>query len=181
MRVLIAGLTGSGKSSVSKTVAEYLGLNYVSGSSLLKTYIKKSFYTWESKEGLEILKERLKDLSIDKSTDNKLIAEIKKSADIVVDSWTMPWLWKEDAIRVYLKAREDIRIERIVRRDKINPKDAKYFINQKDTISQNIYKKLYKIDYSDLSIFDLVLDTSYLSIESVSQIIAKYILNYSKV
>lgn len=180
MRILIAGLTGTGKSSIAKTAAEYLGLNYISGSAILKSLMKNPPTTWESKEGVEKVKERLKNTSIDKKTDTKLLEEIKKNENVVVDSWVAPWIWKGEGIRVYLKTRDDIRVQRVARRDKMDEEEVKKYIETKDKVSKAIYKKLYKVDIDDISIFDLVIDTSYISIETAAQIIARYAMNYSK-
>ena len=52
MKVIVSGLTASGKSSVSKDIASNLSIDYFSASSKLKEILpKKDFEVWESKKG----------------------------------------------------------------------------------------------------------------------------------
>ncbi len=54
MKVIVSGLTASGKSSVATTLALNFGIEYFSASSKLKTLLtKKDFMVWESKKEID--------------------------------------------------------------------------------------------------------------------------------
>ncbi len=180
MKILIAGLTGTGKSTVAKEVASHLGLEYISGSAILRTMLgKPNFQQWESQKGIEMIKERLKKPSADKKTDAELLSIVSKKDNLVVDSWTIPWLYKgEDAIKIYLTADFKERAKRIQSRDKIEENEALKFVKEKDELTAKVYKKLYKIDIFDPKGFHLAIDTSHVNPEVIAELIVRYALNY---
>ena len=92
-------MAGTGKSTLSKKLAEKYGLKYYSGGDALKDLAKAEGYDlsvqgwWESPEGLKFLNERVNDPKFDKVVDDKLL-EYAKQGNVLLDSWTMPWLLK---------------------------------------------------------------------------------------
>lgn len=180
MKILIAGLTGTGKSTVAKEVAGHLGLEYISGSAILRTMLgKPAFQSWESQNGIEMIKARIQKPTADKKTDAELLSIATKKDNIVIDSWTIPWLYKNnDAIKVYLTADFKERVKRVQVRDKIDEATAAKFVKQKDELTAKLYKKIYKIDIFKPEGFHLVIDTTREDPAVISEIIARYALNY---
>ena len=92
-------MAGTGKSTLSKKLAEKYGLRYYSGGDVLKDLAKHEGYDvsirgwWESPEGLKFLNERVNDPKFDKVVDDKLL-EYAQQGNVLLDSWTMPWLLK---------------------------------------------------------------------------------------
>ncbi len=96
--------------------------------------------------------------------------KLAKQGNVVLDSWTMPWLLKEDAFKVWLEVSPNERAKRLARRDRISVKEALSALDEKDGKTKRIYKRLYGFDLGeDFSPFDLILDTNLLESGEVFQ------------
>jgi len=165
-------MAGCGKSTVAKKLAEKYGLKYCSGGEALKSLAIEAGYKpvergwWESKEGLSFLQQRTMDSKFDRQVDEKLI-EAAKLGNVVLDSWTMPWLLKR-GFKVWLECSEKVRAERLATRDGISFEVALKALRDKEERTKRIYKGLYGFDLGeDFSSFDLILDVSDLSADEV--------------
>lgn len=172
MVLCVCGMTGCGKSSVAKRLAEKYGLEYLSGGRALKALAVEMGYKpigrgwWESDEGMRFLQRRVMESKFDKKVDEKLL-EWAGCENVVFDSWTMPWLLKE-GFKVWLDASVEVRTGRVAKRDGINFERALAALKEKDEKTRVIYKKLYGFDLGgDFSPFDLVLDSNDLSADEV--------------
>lgn len=170
--ICISGMTGSGKSTVAKKLAEKYGLDYFSGGNALKILAQEEGYNsdvrgwWESTEGLNFLKQRMGDSTYDKKIDEKLL-ELAAKGNVVLDSWTMPWLLNE-GFKVWLEASPQVRAQRVVIRDHMNIEEALKALIEKDERTRQIYKNLYGFDLGhDLTPFNLVLSTDELDPDEV--------------
>ncbi len=170
--ICISGMTGCGKSTVAKKLAAKYGLDYFSGGDALKLLAQEGGYTsdvtgwWETAEGLKFLEQRMGDPAFDRRIDEKLL-ELAKQGNVVLDSWTMPWLLK-DGFKIWLEASPKVRAKRVVTRDDISLEEALKALTKKDERTRQIYKNLYGFDLGhDLSPFHLVLATDELEPEEV--------------
>ena len=170
--ICISGMTGSGKSTVAKRLAAKYGLDYFSGGNALKSLAQEEGYNldltgwWETAEGLKFLQQRMGNPDFDKRIDEKLL-ELAKQGNIVLDSWTMPWLLK-GGFKVWLEASAQVRAKRVMNRDSISIEEAVKALTKKDEQTRQIYKNLYGFDLgNDLSPFNLVLATDDLNPEEV--------------
>jgi len=170
--ICVCGLTGCGKSSVARRLADSYGLRYFSGGDALKALAVEAGYKpfergwWESEQGLRFLRRRMEDSALDKRVDEKLF-EVAKSGNVVLDSWTMPWLLKE-GFKVWFEASPMMRAKRIAKRDRISVGEALRVLREKDDLTRRIYKGLYGFVLGeDFSPFDLVLDTDLLGVNEV--------------
>jgi len=168
----ISGMTGSGKSTVAKRLAAKYGLGYFSGGNALKTLAQEEGYDpdirgwWETPQGLKFLQQRMGDPAFDKRIDKKLL-EVAEEGNVVLDSWTMPWLLNE-GFKIWLEASPQVRAKRVVKRDGISIEEAVKALKEKDEKTRAIYKSLYGFDLGhDLSPFDLVLATDELDPDEV--------------
>ena len=183
MRVIVSGLTASGKSSVATSLALNFGIEYFSASSKLRDLPpKKDFMVWESKKGIDAVKFRLNNPQYDKKLDSFILSHFKSKNDVILDSWVAPWKIKDkETIKIYIKAEESVRAKRVSIRDKIRLEDAYKFMKQKDTLTKSIYKKIYKIEIDkDFTPFNLVVDSSNIDLNSVIQICSDFIMNQQK-
>lgn len=180
--ICISGMAGTGKSTLSKKLAEKYKLRYYSGGDALKALAAEEGYNasgrgwWESPEGLSFLKKREKNLKFDKAVDDKLL-EYAEQGNVLLDSWTMPWLLKT-GFKIWLVASIEKRAERIVKRDKITMKEASQVLKEKEARTKAIYKKLYGFNLGeDFAPFHLVLDTDNLNAKEVFQVLCMVIDN----
>jgi len=174
--ICVAGMSGSGKSTVARRLAEKYGLKYLSGGDMLKALAVKTGYKprekgwWETEEGRGFLQERAKDHGFDKKVDEELMKWARRG-NVVLDSWTMPWLLKEEgAFKVWLETSVNERAGRLARRNRISVTEALRALEEKDEKTKRIYKRLYGFDLGeDFLPFDLVLDTDKLESDEVFQ------------
>lgn len=176
--ICISGMTGCGKSTVAKKLAEKYGLKYYSGGDALKALSVQAGYNpskmgwWETEEGMRFLNERMQNPSFDRKVDEKLL-EWAKEGGVVLDSWTMPWLLKLKSFKIWLEASEEVRAKRLAGRDGLTIDEALKTLKEKDGKTKAIYKKLYGFLLGeDLSPFDMILDVNKLSSEEVFQTIS---------
>jgi cytidylate kinase len=181
--ICICGMAGSGKSTVAKRLAKKYGLQYYSGGDALKALAMERGYEniergwWESKEGMRFLKERGKDQEFDEAIDEKLL-KMAKRGNVILDSWTMPWLLKT-GFKIWLEASPEKRAQRIAKRDRIDAEDALQALQNKEAMTRDIYRRLYGFSLGeDFGPFHLILDTDILKAEEVFQILCTVIDNY---
>lgn len=172
--ICIAGLTGCGKSTVAKRLAERYGLIYLSGGRALKELAIKMGYKphargwWETGEGRKFMEHRLRDPKFDKQVDEQLL-EGAKRGNVVLDSWTMPWMFKE-GFKIWFEASPEVRARRLAERNDISIKEAIEAIKEKDEKTRRIYYDLYGFKLGeDFSPFNLILDVNQLDAEEVFQ------------
>ena len=180
--VCISGMAGTGKSTLSKRLAQKYKLKYYSGGDALKELAKDEGYNpsrrgwWESPEGLSFLRRREKNLKFDKRVDDKLL-EYAQKGNVLLDSWALPWLLK-NGFKIWLVASEEKRAERIAKRNKITVKQALKMLKEKEARTKAIYKKLYGFAFGeDFSPFNLVLDTENLDAGEVFEVLCMVIDN----
>jgi len=180
--ICVCGMAGSGKSTLAKRLAEKYGFRYFSGGDALKALAMEEGYKnvdygwWESEEGMRFLERRGKDQEFDEEIDRKLL-ELAKAGNVILDSWTMPWLL-EEGFKIWLEASPEIRAERIARRDHMNPQEALKALRRKEKHTKSIYKKLYGFNLGeDYNPFQLILDTNRLEAEEVFQALCTVLSN----
>jgi len=178
--ICISGLAGTGKSTLSKKLADKYHLRYFSGGDVLKELAKQEGYDvsiqgwWESPEGLKFLNERVNDPKFDKEVDDKLL-EYAQQGNVLLDSWTMPWLL-QDGFKIWLDASLEKRAARVAVRDGITVAEAFGVLKEKEARTKAIYKALYGFVLGeDFKPFDFILDTDNLSADEVFEVLCKVI------
>src|SRR3972149_5963906 len=178
--VCISGMAGTGKSTLAKKLAQKYKLKYYSGGDALKALAAEEGNHsscngwWESPEGLRFLEKREKNPKFDKAVDHKLLESAQKG-NVLLDSWTMPWLLKT-GFKIWLMASLEKRVERVAKRDQITPKEASRGLKEKEARTRAIYSKLYGFTLGeDFKPFHLVLDTDDLGAEEVFQVLCRVI------
>jgi len=183
--ICIAGMTACGKSTVARRLAEKYGLKYVSGGTALKELAIRMGYKaqgrgwWETTEGQKFLEQRQRDSRFDKQVDTELL-QWAEQGNVVLDSWTMPWLFK-NGFKIWIEVSPQERAKRLAHRDKISLREAEKAITEKDGKTKRIYERLYGFKLGeDFSPFNLVLDTELLSaqetFETLSLVIDRLVL-----
>lgn len=180
--ICISGMAGTGKSTLSKKLAEKYNLKCFSGGDALKELANAEGYDasrqgwWESPEGLNFLNERIRNPKFDQAVDSKLL-EYAKQGNVLLDSWTMPWLLK-GGFKIWLMASIEKRAARVAERDKITIDEAFEVLKEKEERTKSIYKTLYGFSLGeDFAPFDLVLDTDNLSADEVFEVLCRVIGN----
>jgi len=171
--ITMSGPHGTGKSTYAKALAKALNLRYVSAGELFRNLAQ------QHKMSLEAFSHRAaNDPSIDQMLDERTKAEAKKGA-VVIDAQLGAWMVRDLAdVKVLLTAPDDVRFKRIAERDGSDIAAALRETKNREAIQEQRYKKYYGIDVTNLSIYDLKIDTSLYPIEKTKAIIMDAVRNF---
>jgi CMP/dCMP kinase len=175
MIITISGPHGTGKSTYAVKLAKTLGLRHVSAGLLFRRLAKQRELSLEE---FGIL--AAKDPTIDRIVDDETLREAQEG-NLVIDGQLVGWVLKEVAdLRVFLTAPEDVRLRRIAQRDRMGFEEARKQTLQREMIQNERYKTHYGLKVQDRSIYHVVLDTSFLSLEETEKVlltIARAVVN----
>ena len=166
MIITISGKAGSGKSTVAKEVAKELGLKHYSVGDLMRKLAK------EKKMPLnELSRLAEKDKSIDMELDKKTV-ELRAADNFVIDGRLTAYFLPYADLKIFLDCDAGVRAERILKdkRDDEKSKSLKELlekIRQREKSERKRYSRLYKIDYHDKTLYNLMINTTNLSIREV--------------
>ena len=99
----------------------------------------------------------------------------------VLEGQLSAWMAKEEAnMKILLTAPDKVRIQRIAKRDSISIKKAYNTTYKREKSEKERYLKYYGIDLNDISIYDLIFDTSLLSeketMKTLKELVEDYIM-----
>jgi predicted cytidylate kinase len=173
-KITIGGLSGTGKGTVAKLLAERLGFSRHSAGDFFREIAKERGY--ESLLALQqvVHTEGSIDTSVDEMVDART-REFGESHDRFVIEGRLCAHMIPNAFKILLTCDDTARFGRIASREGITPELAEQQTKEREQLYSNFYKKFYNIEsYADPSHYDLVIDTSaILPDEIVELIIAK--------
>ena len=179
--IVISGWPAVGKTTIACKLAEEFDITMYNGGDILKMlaeeenkgYSVKRDDWWDTIEAKKFMEERKSDPSFDKKVDDKLIQIVKKGG-AVITSYTLPWLVVDESviiIKFWLRGSPENRAKRMANRDGISFAEAERITKLRDEENKRIYYKLYGFRFGeDLTVFDYVLNTDRLSIDSLVDI-----------
>ncbi len=176
--IVISGYPAVGKTTLAKLLAKNLNIDSIGGGEILKEIAQERGYSptgddwWDTTEGIRFLKERERNPNFDKEVDKKMEKRIIEG-NVVVTSYTAPWLFKE-GFKVWLDASVEKRTERMSKRDKLEQKETENVVKLRDIENHKLYMSLYKIDFGeDKTPFDMIIDTTNKTPEQIADLILK--------
>jgi CMP/dCMP kinase len=178
--IVISGWPAVGKTTIACKLAEEFDIVMYNGGDILKMlaeedkgYSVKRDDWWDTIEAKKFMEERKSDSSFDKKVDDKLIQIVKKGG-AVITSYTLPWLVEDESviiIKFWLRGSPENRAKRMANRDGISFAEAKRITKLRDEENKRIYYRLYGFRFGeDLTVFDYVLNTDRLSLDSLVEI-----------
>jgi len=171
--VTISGLHGTGKSTYARALAREFGLRHVSAGMLFREIASQKGL---SVEELSRLAEG--DAGIDRIVDERTKLEAKKGS-VVIDGQLAGWMAKDQAnIRIFLTAPDKVRIERLARRDNVGCIEAERQTRLREEIERKRYQKFYGVDIRDISIYDVILNTALLPLDSSIKVLKGVVREY---
>ncbi|MFH0896792.1 MAG: cytidylate kinase family protein [Candidatus Bathyarchaeota archaeon] len=175
LTVAINGLHGTGKSTYAKSVAQVFRLHHISAGEIFRQIAS------ERKLSLtELSREAEKNEAIDRLIDDRTERELERGG-VVVDALLAGWMARgHTALKIYLSAPFETRINRIASRDGLSYAEAEQATIVRERIERRRFKKLYGIDIDDLSIYDLILNTGLMPIEFNIEVIKTFVGGYIK-
>jgi CMP/dCMP kinase len=162
--IAISGKSGCGNTTVSRTVAELLGLRFIN-------YTFRALAQERGMNLAQVIEAADSDPSWDKLLDARQV-ELAEEEDCVVGSRLAIWMIQRASLRVYLKAGLETRIARIHAREGGNRDDIARFTAMRDEKDKRRYRETYGIDTDDYSLSNLVIDTELWDARQIATIIA---------
>jgi cytidylate kinase len=166
MRIAISGKSGCGNTTVSRLVAEALGMRFIN-------YTFRTLAAEKGKTLREILTLAAEDDSWDREVDRRQVALARENGGCVLGSRLAVWMLTEAELKVYLRAAPETRARRIQNREGGSLEDVAAFTAERDRQDRERYLRIYQIDNDDYSFVDLVIDTDELTPPSISEIIVE--------
>ncbi len=167
MKITISGPPGSGKSTLSKILASRLNMELVSVGDIFRKMANDRCMSLEEFGMLAKSDER-----IDRELDEEQKKIAREKENIILEGRLSGFLVNAD-LKVWLKAPLEIRAERIAEREKKPVSVAMKEASEREECEKDRYLKYYCIDIRDLSVYDLVIDSSKLKPEDISEIVLK--------
>jgi len=174
MIITISGKSGSGKSTVAQEIAKQLDLKHYSIGDLMRQMAKD-----RNMSLAELGAKAEKDDSIDKELDKKQI-ELKEKDDFVIDGRLTAFFLPNADVKVFLECDDKIRAERILRDERrdeqgknINEVIKKF--NERESSERKRYENYYNVDFYDDKLYELVIDTTDISVKDVVKKIMTFV------
>ena len=164
MLITLSGLPGSGTSTVARSVATRLGLDHLDGGTVFRAMAEERGVTLA-----EFARIAEADDSIDRALDDRLV-ERAKGGDVLLESRLAGWLATRSALRalrVWIHCDEVERARRVGGRDGHDAAEALAHNQEREASERTRYLDFYDIDLRDLSIYDLVVDSTATSPDAI--------------
>ncbi|MFH1786379.1 MAG: (d)CMP kinase [archaeon] len=165
MRIALSGPPGSGKTTVGEIIAKRLSLKFIPASQIFREMAKE--------QGMPI-EQFNKFCETDKAFDKKMDASQKKymlQDNVVIDSRLSAHFITNADFKVHIRADLKERARRVAGRDKMPPAEAEKKITAREASERARYTEYYGIDITDLSIYDIVLNSTKWTADEVADII----------
>jgi cytidylate kinase len=170
--ITVSGPHGTGKSTYARVLAEDLGLRYVCAGELFRELAKERGMSLES-----FSRYAANNPEVDHLIDERTRTEAKNGG-VVIDAQLGAWMVRDQAdLKLLLIASDAVRFNRIAQRDHVSFEFARNETFAREEIQRLRYKKYYGIDVSDLSIYNLKIDTGLHSIDFTRKIILDAVRN----
>jgi cytidylate kinase len=171
--ITVSGPPGSGASSTSQALAEALGVQRVDGGEVFRELAEE--------RGMSLTQFSAKadeDPEIDRLIDRRLqrVAEVWGASNkgFVLESRLAGWLAGNRAdLRIWLNAPEEVRVERTADREEM---ESEMRVREVQEVGR--FERAYGVDVTDTSFYDLSVNTSRWSRESVVAIIMQAVEEY---
>jgi CMP/dCMP kinase len=173
MIITIGGAVGSGKTTVAKAIARRFGLKHISAGEVFREMAKEKGMTLQ-----EFSSHAEGNHEIDKELDRRQI-ELTRQGNAVIDGRLTGWLIDAD-IKIWLTAPLDVRAKRVANRENKAFQKALEETKDREKSEAKRYKEIYDIEITDMSPYDIVLNTELWNAENVIGIIEKMILSVQK-
>jgi len=180
MRITINGIPGSGKSTAASWLAKKLKLKYYGMGKMRRELAKEKGMSLEEFNKLGE-REKWTDTLVDDFQKN-----LRNSDNFIADG-RLSWYFIPNSIKIFLLVKPEIGAKRIFnekRKEEKYGNEKKELKSLKERLKSDIkrYSKIYGIkNYYDIKNYDIVIDTSYLTIPQMDNAILGAISKYSNV
>jgi cytidylate kinase len=161
IKIAVSGMSGCGNTTVSKIIADRLGLKF----------INFTFRSLAQEKGIDfkkVLELAAKDDSWDREVDSRQVQLARESGGCVIGSRLAIWMLEEADLKVYLKAKPETRAARIVKREGGKLEDVAAFTAGRDKHDNERYIRIYNIDNYKYEFANLIIDTDHITPDEIA-------------
>ncbi|MFZ5368304.1 MAG: (d)CMP kinase [Spirochaetota bacterium] len=163
-KIAISGKSGCGNTTVSRLVAERLGLRCINFT--FRTLAQEMGLTLE-----EVLEKAKDDEWWDREVDRRQVELARQDGGCVLGSRLAIWMLPEADLKVYLKASPEVRLDRIYKREGGDRAQLASFTAERDRQDRERYLRLYNIDNNNYQFADIIIDTDHMEVEAIVELI----------
>jgi cytidylate kinase len=163
-KIAISGKSGCGNTTVSRIVAEKLGIRFINFT--FRGLAEERKITLK-----EVLEKAAVDDSWDRELDTRQVALAREQEGCVLGSRLAIWMLPEADLKVYLRAAPETRARRIVQREGGSLEDVATFTGERDRQDRERYLRIYRIDNDAYHFADMVIDTDNLNPDEIAGLI----------
>ncbi len=163
--ITVAGNHGSGRSTHAQRLAESLSLRYISTGMLFR----------ERATELDVSLEEMNRIAgdnpdFDNRLDNRTKEESRKRG-VVIDANLSAWMAEDPDIKIYVTCPFDVRVRRIAEREDRDISEVEQETRMREESERMRYNEYYGVNLCDLSIYDVIINTSLFSVEGTANIL----------
>ncbi|MFB6250938.1 MAG: (d)CMP kinase [Halobellus sp.] len=174
MLLTVSGPPGAGKSTTVAALAEAFDLEHVSGGDIFRELADDRGMT-----AVEFNRLAEEDDQIDRDLDRRLREIALERDDVLLESRLAGWLAGNAAdLRLWLDAPIEVRAARIATREEKSAEQALDETRERERSEALRYHDYYNIDITDLSIYDVALNTARWSEDDVPEILTAAVRAY---
>lgn len=155
--ITISGLAGSGTTTVCDRLCARLGWAYVNAGAVFRGLAQEAGLSLA-----ELGRRAEADGCIDRQLDQRLVAQARERVPVVVEGRVTGWMAQRHqlpALKVWLQAALAVRAERVGQREGKPLAQALAETRQREASEAQRFAAHHQIVLSDLSVYDLVVDT----------------------
>jgi len=175
MKITIAGTPGSGKSTVAKEVAKKLKFRHFSAGDFMRSLAKEKGMSL-----LELSRMAEESREIDEKLDRWVEATGEANDNFVMDA-RLAFNFIPDSVKIFLDVSDDEAARRIYNdmrpEEKENTSQAATYenIKRRKESENKRYEEYYNLEYTDPDNYDLVIDTTGMTVKEVVDKILEFI------
>jgi len=169
--VLLPGMLGAGCTSVAFELAKLTGMKVVNSELIIREIVSEKRVTFAeltqmARDGEIDLEDLVRNVALDYISEGDVIVE-GRTALMLLDRPVL--------LKVFLYADKKVRVERVAKRRGISIEEAAREVERSDEDRGRLTERLYKKHFTDPSLYDMMLDTTYLSYSEAAVLLKKII------
>jgi cytidylate kinase len=165
MIVTISGPPGSGKTTVGRLVAKALGCGFRSTGEAFRAIAAERNISLA-----ELGRQAENDHTIDLELDRRVVSSL--TDPLVLEGRLSGYMcvrYKVKAFKVWVSAPVEVRASRIAEREGKDPRKVVREMLVREESERKRYREIYKIDFNDVSIYDMVVDSRTDSAQKIAE------------
>jgi len=163
--IAISGLHGAGKTTAARALVRKFGLKYISAGTVFRQMAKERGMTLD-----EFSRYAENHPKIDRRVDRRT-ANAARRSNVLIDARLAGWMAKGADVKILLTAPLELRVKRIAHRERRKYEDVLAETKRRERSEAKRFKRFYRIDVNDHSMFDIVLNTERWSAKEMTRVL----------